>query len=71
MDLQRGSSAAELPKVMKNWKTLVSTVLFPKWTFLLLLLLCTVWLVNRGAQKFKPVAPQPSMLHECPFQSWN
>ena len=35
MEVLRGDSGAELPKVMQNWKTLVSTVLFPKWTFIM------------------------------------
>lgn len=42
MGAQRGSSVEEVPEVMKNLKTLVSTVLCPKWTFFFFAMYCLV-----------------------------
>lgn len=56
MEVLRVGNIAEPPKVMKNCKTLVYTVLFPKWAFSP----GTVWLVNRKTQRFKPFSPTPS-----------
>ena len=66
MEVLVGGSAGEFPKVM-NLKTLVFKVLFPKWAFFSS---CTIWLVNRGTKRFKPVNPS-FVLNDGTFHSWN